>query len=83
MENNTKMPRIALGTWSWGVGFAGGDQVFGNNLGKEDLKPVFDAAMKNGLNLWDSAVVYGMGASEEVLGSFVKTYPRESLFLST
>ena len=83
MENNNKMPRIALGTWSWGVGFAGGDQIFGNNLGKEDLKPVFDIAMKNGLNLWDTAAVYGMGASEEVLGSFTRTYPRENLFLST
>jgi aryl-alcohol dehydrogenase-like predicted oxidoreductase len=83
MENNIKMPHIALGTWSWGVGFAGGDQVFGNNLGIEELKPVFDAAIKTGLNLWDTAVVYGMGASEEILGTFAKTYPRESLILST
>ena len=83
MENNIKMPHIALGTWSWGTGFAGGDQVFENNLGKKELKSVFDAAMKNGLNLWDTAVVYGMGASEEILGSFAKTYPREGIFLST
>lgn len=63
MENNIKMPHVALGTWSWGVGFAGGDQVFGNSLGEEELKPVFEAAMKNGLNLWDTALVYGMGTS--------------------
>ena len=25
-------PKIALGTWSWGVGAVGGDQVFGNKL---------------------------------------------------
>lgn len=31
-----------------GAGFAGGDQVFGNNLGVEELKPVFDEAMANG-----------------------------------
>ena len=83
MEHNRKIPPIALGTWSWGVGFAGGDQVFGNHLGKEELKAVFDTAMENGLNLWDTAVVYGMGASEDVLGSFTKTYSREKLFLST
>lgn len=47
-----KYPTIALGTWSWGVGAAGGDQVFGNNLTAEELKPVFDEAMKCGLNLW-------------------------------
>jgi aryl-alcohol dehydrogenase-like predicted oxidoreductase len=83
MESNNKMPHIALGTWSWGVGFAGGDQVFGNNLGEEELKPVFQAAMENGLNLWDTAVVYGMGASEGILGAFARNYPRESLILST
>lgn len=83
MENNNKMPRIALGTWSWGVGIAGGDQVFGNNLGEQELKPVFETAMKKGLNLWDTAAVYGMGTSEGILGSFAKKHSRESMFLST
>lgn len=82
MENKV-MPKIALGTWSWGVGMVGGDQVFGNRLGKEELESVFETAMKNGLNMWDSAVVYGMGASEEILGSFTKKYPREDVIIST
>lgn len=83
MENVKKFPKIALGTWSWGVGAVGGDQVFGNHLGEADLKAVFDTAMKEGLNLWDTATVYGMGASEEILGAFAKTYPREDVILST
>lgn len=83
MENSKKMPAVALGTWSWGVGAVGGDEVFGNRLGAAELKPVFDAAMQNGLNLWDSAVVYGMGASEDILGAFVRNYPREEVILST
>lgn len=66
------LPKIALGTWSWGTGMAGGDQVFGNHLGEAELKEVFDRAMDNGLNLWDTAAVYGLGSSEKVLGSFVK-----------
>ncbi|WP_436431345.1 aldo/keto reductase [Parabacteroides distasonis] len=74
--------KIVLGTWSWGAGFAGGDQVFGNNLGVEELKPVFDEAMANGLNLWDSAVVYGMGASENVLAAFTKACKREEVLIS-
>ena len=76
-------PSIALGTWSWGTGAAGGDQVFGNQLSTEELKPVFDAAVKAGLNLWDTALVYGMGASEKILGGFVEQYKREDLILST
>ncbi|MDP9075893.1 MAG: aldo/keto reductase [Bacteroidota bacterium] len=78
-----KLPSIALGTWSWGTGFAGGDQVFGNNLSAGDLKQVFDAAMKAGFNLWDTAAAYGMGSSESILGEFVKQYPREDILLST
>lgn len=76
-------PLMALGTWSWGIGTGGGDQVFGNNLTAENLRPVFDLAMQSGLNFFDTALVYGMGSSEKILGEFVKQYPREDLILST
>ena len=75
--------RIALGTWSWGSGAVGGDQVFGNHLELDNLKPVFDEAMKAGLNVWDTATVYGMGASESILGELAKAYPRKDVVLST
>ena len=61
------LPKIALGAWAWG-----NDGTFGNNLTAEDLKPIFDTAMKNGLNLWDTAYAYGMGTSEKVLAGFLK-----------
>ena len=77
------LPKIALGTWSWGAGFAGGDQIFGNNLSAEDLQPVFATAMNAGLNLWDTATVYGMGSSEMMLADFVNQYPREKVLIST
>lgn len=77
------LPKIALGTWSWGTGAIGGDQIFGNSLTAEDLKPVFHTAMKARLNLWDTAAVYGMGASENILGEFVRQHPREDMILST
>lgn len=38
---STKVPKIALGVWSWGAGAAGGDQVVGNYLFEEELKPAF------------------------------------------
>lgn len=80
---NTKMPKIAMGAWSWGAGAAGGDQVFGNHLFEQELKPVFDKAMELGLNLWDTAAVYGEGTSERILGNFVKELPRNEVILST
>lgn len=39
--------------------------------------------MNHGLNLRDSAVVYGMGASENVLAAFAKQYPHEDVMIST
>ena len=45
-----QLPKIALGAWAWG-----NDGTFGGKLTAADLRPVFDAAMKAGLNLWDTA----------------------------
>ena len=77
------MSKIALGTWAWGAGAFGGDSVFGSNTNVENLKPVFDAAMQAGLNLWDTATVYGMGESEKILASLAKDYKREEVEIST
>lgn len=78
-----KLPKIALGTWSWGAGFAGGDTVFGNHLSDRQMAEVFSKSMDKGLNLWDTAAVYGMGSSETALGKLVRQYPREEIILST
>mgnify|MGYP005891324141 FL=1 len=77
------MAKIALGTWAWGTGAFGGDTVFGSHTNVEHLKPVFDAAMNKGLNLWDTATAYGMGESEKILGSFVAGEKRENVEVST
>lgn len=69
---NIEIPKIAMGTWSWGIGLNGGNQVFGNEYNEEDLKPVFKKAIQEGFVLWDTAAVYGMGASETILGSLMK-----------
>ena len=78
-----KETKIALGTWAWGAGAFGGDAVFGSNTDVENLKPVFEAAMKSGLNLWDTATVYGMGESERILGTLAKCVNRDDLAIST
>lgn len=83
MSKSKVMPGIAMGAWSWGAGAAGGDQVFGNHLTEANLKPVFDKAMELGLNLWDTAAVYGEGSSERILGDFLKNVGPENVILST
>ena len=73
----TTLPKIALGAWAWG-----NDGTFGGNLTAETLKPIFDCAMRNGLNLWDTAYAYGMGTSEKVLAGFLKDLPRDAYLVS-
>jgi aryl-alcohol dehydrogenase-like predicted oxidoreductase len=69
---NDQVPAIAMGTWSWGTGINGGNQIFGNEYKEEDLRPVFKKAIQHGFILWDTAAVYGFGASETILGNFIK-----------
>ena len=72
-----QLPKIALGAWAWG-----NDGTFGGTLTAEALRPVFEAGMQAGLNLWDTAYAYGMGTSEKVLGTFLKDVAREDVILS-
>jgi len=69
----TDLPKIALGAWAWG-----NDGTFGTNYTEDQLRPVFDAAMAHGLNLWDTAYAYGMGTSEQMLGAFLKGRARDT-----
>ena len=78
-----KETKIALGTWAWGAGAFGGDTVFGSNTDVENLTPVFEAATRAGLNLWDTATAYGMGESERILGTLAKGVKREDVQIST
>ena len=71
------LPKIALGAWAWG-----NDGTFGDNFTSEELRPIFEIAMKNGFNLWDTAYAYGMGTSEKVLANFIKDLPRDSYLIS-
>ncbi|MGN0325599.1 MAG: aldo/keto reductase, partial [Lachnospiraceae bacterium] len=72
------LPKVAMGAWAWG-----NDGTFGNHYDVSDLKEVYETAMRNGLNLWDTAVVYGMGTSEKTLGELAKNTEREKLIYST
>lgn len=78
MTLKDNLPKIALGAWAWG-----NDGTFGNDHKSEDLRPIYDKAMEMGLNLWDTAHVYGMGKSEEVLGEFLRTSERKDYVIST
>lgn len=76
---NTNLPKIAMGAWAWGDT----DGYFGNTMTEEDFFPIFEASLKSGLNLWDTATAYSGGESEKILGHFVNRVGRENVIVST
>ena len=73
-----QFPKIAMGAWAWG-----NESTFGNRYSAEELRPVYEAAMRHGFCLWDTAAIYGKGLSESVLGELAAGTPRESILYST
>ncbi len=78
-----KVPRAALGTWAWGDSGETGDGYFGSRLTQAGLEELAEKAHAGGFTLWDTAMVYGMGRSETLLGEILKRYARSGYQLST
>jgi len=74
---------VALGTWAWGDSGQSGDGYFGSTLTEAGLNEIADRAHAAGFNLWDTALVYGMGRSEKVLGKVLSRFDRADYRLST
>jgi aryl-alcohol dehydrogenase-like predicted oxidoreductase len=74
---NLLSSRIALGTWAMGGWMWGGTDE------KESIRTIH-AALDLGINLIDTAPVYGFGRSEEIVGEALRQYGRrESVILAS
>ncbi len=63
-----------LGAWAWG------DRIvwnYGRGYSDDDIEAGFKISLEGGVNLVDTAEVYGNGRSERLLGQFIKntTHP--------
>ncbi|CAK9106247.1 Uncharacterized oxidoreductase At1g06690, partial [Durusdinium trenchii] len=63
-----QVPSFGVGAWAWG------DRLFWGYDEKQDLeiRAGFDACIKGGVKLFDTAEIYGPGRSEELLGQFLR-----------
>src|SRR5476651_1240959 len=72
-----KVSRIGLGTWAIGGWMWGGTD-------EKNAISTIHRALDNGINLIDTAPVYGFGTSEEIVGKALKQYGnRERVILAT
>src|SRR5689334_7237349 len=70
-KSGLKVSRICLGTMTYGTS-AWRDWV----LNEEESRPFIERALELGINFFDSADVYSLGASEEVVGRALKDFAR-------
>ena len=74
---NLKSSRIGLGTWAMGGWMWGGTDE------SESIRTIH-AALEKGINLIDTAPVYGFGRSEEIVGRAIEQWGhRDQIILAT
>lgn len=72
-SSDLEVSEISLGSW---LTYSGG-------VGQEQIEACTKAAYEAGINFFDTANVYGRGASEEAWGKILSAYPRDSYILAT
>jgi aryl-alcohol dehydrogenase-like predicted oxidoreductase len=75
-----KISRIALGCMSFGDPAKRLTWVLDDNA----AEPIFRQAVELGITFWDTANIYGLGTSEEIVGQALRKYTRrEDIVLAT
>ncbi|MBZ6008242.1 aldo/keto reductase [Leuconostoc gelidum subsp. aenigmaticum] len=81
-QNKVKMinnQAIKLGI---GTNKVGGHNLF-DKLKDQDGFDVVKEALDSGITMIDTAYMYGLGRSEEIIGQVIKNYPRENFKIAT
>ena len=80
-NSGLQVSRIALGCMSFGDTSRGFSEW---SMGDDEAQPFFQQAVELGINFWDTANVYGLGSSEEIVGRALRKYARrEDIVLAT
>lgn len=71
LKDGTKIPRLGMGTWYLGEDF---------NKRQQEMKAI-QAGLDAGIQLIDTAEMYGNGASEQLVGQVIREYDRDKIYL--
>lgn len=73
--------KLGIGCWAWG------DRMiwsYGSTHNLNDLREAFSASLKANIHFFDTAEVYGQGASEKLLGRFIhETATSREVFIAS
>lgn len=69
-RTDIQISALGIGTWAWG------DSLFWGYGGKaytdDDLRQAFQVCREQGITFFDTAEIYGLGRSEQLLGQFLQ-----------
>lgn len=80
--NKLKKSNIEVSNIGLGTNAVGGHNLF-ENLDEEDGKDLVREALKQGVTFIDTADVYGLGRSEELVGEVLQEFKREDYVIAT
>ncbi|MBX6762623.1 MAG: aldo/keto reductase [Rubrobacteraceae bacterium] len=61
---------LGVGAWAWGTRYLWG---YGSSYGREDAEAALRASLESGVELVDTAEIYGNGASERIIGEVLRS----------
>ena len=74
-----EISELGVGAWQWGDRLSWG---YGRSYGEPESRAAFEASLARGLDFYDTAEIYGFGASERNLGKFVRETGRMVIIAS-
>lgn len=81
LKNDLTLSEIGLGCWQFskGIGF---QNKRWRRLSDREIYEIIETAIKMGINWFDTAEVYGWGASEEILSKVLKTINPKKIYIA-
>ncbi len=76
-KSGLKVPVVGFGAWQ------AGQKGWGTDYSDEDVIGAIRHSLDNGVNFIDTAEVYGMGHSEEVVSRALEGYDRDDVIIAT
>jgi len=69
LAGDLKITPLGVGAWAWGTSRLWG---YGQEYGRREVGDAFRASMAEGVTLFDTAEIYGNGASERIIGEVLR-----------